>query len=121
TVLAVEEAIRAVDGVEEIRARATEGMAVITADLLRGTNVEQALNDVKSEVDRITTFPQGAERPVVLIPSNRTQVVNLIVHGQQPLATLKEIAEDARRALLADPGISVVEVDGVPLPEISID
>src|SRR5690606_20592036 len=31
------------------------------------------------------------------------------------------IAEDARRALLADPGISVVEVDGVPLPEISID
>ena len=121
TVLAVEEAIRAVDGVEEIRARATEGMAVITADLLRGTNVEQALNDVKSEVDRITTFPQGAERPVVLIPSNRTQVVNLIVHGQQPLTTLKEIAEDARRALLADPGISVVEVDGVPLPEISID
>ena len=121
TVLAVEEAIRAVDGVEEIRARATEGQAMITADLLRGVNVEQALNDIKSEVDRITTFPQGAERPVITIPSNRTQVINIVIHGEQPLGTLKELAEDARRALLADPRISVVELSGVPLPEISID
>lgn len=120
-VLAVEEAIRAVDGVEEIRARASEGMASVSADLLRSTDAQQALSDIKSEVDRITTFPQGAERPVISIPSNRMPVVSVIIHGDASLATLEDLAEDSRRALLATPQISVAEVLGVPPPEISIE
>ncbi len=120
-VLAIEEAIRAVDGVEEIRSRASEGGGVVTADLLRGANVQQALNDIKSEVDRVTTFPADVERPVITIPSNRQQVISVIIHGDQPRSTLKSLAEDARRALLSNHEISVVEVLGVPPPEISIE
>lgn len=120
-VLSVEEAIRAVDGVEEIRARASEGNAIVHADLLRGADVQQALNDIKSEVDRITTLPQGAERPVITIPSNRQHVVHVIIHGQQPVQTLKDLAEDLRRALLSEPQVSLVQISGVPPPEVSIE
>ncbi len=56
--LAVEEAVRAVDGVKEVRSTASEGAGTVVIELLLGTNSDRALADVKSAVDRITSFPK---------------------------------------------------------------
>ena len=62
-VLSVEEAVRAVDGVKDIRSTASQGSAVIAVELLTGTDTNRALADVKSAVDRVTSFPDNVERP----------------------------------------------------------
>jgi len=120
-ILAVEEAVRGVDGVEEIRAVAREGVAEITAELFTGANRDQALNDIKSAVDRITSFPQDAERPVISVPTNRREVLSLIVFGEVDRKTLKQVSEKVRAELLLDERITEVEISGLPPPEISVE
>lgn len=120
-VLAVEEAVRGVDGVKDVRSVASKGSAVVTVQLLLGTDKRQALNDVKSAVDRITSFPADAERPSISLISTRRQVISLVLYGSVEETTLREVANHARHELLRDPRITSVDLSGVRPLEISID
>jgi len=120
-VLAVEEAVRGIDGVEEIRSTAAEGLATVTAELFTDTNSDRALNDIKSAVDRITSFPRNAENPIISIPTNRREVVSVIVYGDLSEGRLKRISEQVRSELLRDERINEIEISGLPEPEISIE
>jgi multidrug efflux pump subunit AcrB len=120
-ILAVEEAIRSVDGIKEIRSTAAEGMGVVSAELMLDAADQEVLNDIKSEVDRVTSFPADSERPIVSLSTNRQSVLSVILHGDVDEKTLNQVAERIRGELLAKPDISVVEVTGIPAPEISIE
>ncbi|MEM7139236.1 MAG: efflux RND transporter permease subunit [Myxococcota bacterium] len=120
-VLAVEEAVRGVDGVKEVRSVAREGAAVVSVELLLRADKGRALNDVKSAVDRITSFPNDVERPTVSLLSSQEQVISVILYGEVDEATLRAVAEDSRRELLADDRITYVEVSGIRPLEISIE
>ncbi len=120
-VLAVEEAVRAVDGVKEVRATAVEGTAAITIELTLGTDANRALADVKSAVDRISSFPRDTERPIVSLASNKREVVSLVVHGDVSERVLRDLAEGIRDDLLQSGDITVVDLGGVRAPEISIE
>ena len=120
-VLAVEEAVRQVDGIKEVRATAAEGQALIFVELLLGVDRNKALADVKSAVDRIQSFPQDIEEPVVSLAENRKEVVSLVVYGDYAEKPLRALAEKIRDELLDDPGITVVEMAGERPLEISIE
>ncbi len=119
--LAIEEAVRGLDGVKEIRSTAQEGMGVVSVELLLGSDPDRALSDVKSAVDRITSFPEEIERPVVSLAVNRKHVVSLVVHGEHEEAELKALAERVRDDLLQSPHITQVELSAVRPPEISVE
>ncbi|MDF1667116.1 MAG: efflux RND transporter permease subunit, partial [Planctomycetota bacterium] len=76
-VLSLEEAIKGLDGMKQITATAAEGSGSLRAELLLGTDADKALADIKTAVDRITSFPQEAERPEVQLLSSRREVVDL--------------------------------------------
>jgi len=120
-VLAIEEAIRGVDGIKEVQSTAREGYATVSAELLLGTKQDRALNDVKSAVDRITSFPADAERPTVSILAPRQQAISIVLYGNVDEATLRAVAEDSRRELLRDDRITYVELTGIRPLEISIE
>ncbi len=96
-------------------------MGVVTAELMLEADNQTALNDIKSEVDRVTSFPADSERPIVSISTNRQSVLSVILHGEVGEKTLNQVAERMRGELLAKDNISVVEVTGIPDPEISIE
>ena len=81
-VLAVEEAVRGIDGVKKVTSSAVEGQASTFVELLLGTDKDRALNDTKSAIDRITSFPEDVERPTVSLLSNRQQVISLVLSTQ---------------------------------------
>jgi multidrug efflux pump subunit AcrB len=120
-VLAIEEAVRGVDGVKKVHSLASEGSGVINVELLLGTDQDRALNDVKSAVDRVTSFPEDVERPTVSLVSNRQQVISLVLYGEVDEPTLRAIGENARRSLLEDGRITYVELSGIRPLEISIE
>ena len=120
-VLAVEEAVRAVDGVKEVRSTAVEGTAAVTIELILGTDANRALADVKSAVDRVTSFPNDIERPIVSLATNKAEVISVVVYGDQEEHILRELAEGIRDDLLQDDEITVVNLAGVRAPEISIE
>jgi multidrug efflux pump subunit AcrB len=120
-VLAVEEAVRGIDGVKKVTSTAMEGQASTLVELLLGTDKDRALNDVKSTIDRITSFPEDVERPTVSLLSNRQQVISLVLYGDVDEATLRSVAENSRRELLQDSRITYVELSGIRPLEISIE
>ncbi len=120
-VLVVEEAVRGIDGIKEVRSIIFEGRTVIMAELFLDADPDQALNDVKSAVDRITSLPQNSERPVISLASNRAKVLSVLVSGQLTVHQLRDLSEELRAELLSDPQITVVTVAGLPAPEISIE
>ncbi|MGD9051373.1 MAG: efflux RND transporter permease subunit, partial [Desulfobacterales bacterium] len=120
-VLAIEEAVNGLEGVEEITATASEGMGRVNVEIIEGENIERLAQDIKNEVDRITSFPEEAEEPRVVIAERRRSVVSLALYGNQSEWILREVAEDIRDRLLQDPDITQVEMEGVRNYEISIE
>ena len=120
-ILKIEENISSIDGIKEINATASEGMATVSAVVDTGADPDQVLQDIKSEVDRITTFPLDAEKPVISKALIRNEVISVVVYGRASELTLRQWAEAIRDDLLALPGITQVELLGVRPYEISIE
>lgn len=120
-VLAVEEEVRGVDGVDTVRAMASEGFATIIADLFTGTDRNRAFNDIQAAVERIETFPDDVETPVIRLPVPRAEVISLILYGDFDRRTLNDLAELARSELLRQGNVTTIEISGLPAPEISIE
>src|SRR5262245_52325166 len=70
-VLAIEEAVRSIDGVDRVTSVASEGSGGVYVFLELGTDRQAALGDVKNAVDRLTSLPEESERPVVSLVNNR--------------------------------------------------
>ncbi len=120
-ILPIEEAIRGVDGVDEISSRAQVGRGAVVAELEEGANSDQVRTDIESAVDRITSFPETAEEPVIALPTNQRQVLSLAIFGDTSRQRLDRLADEARTELLRDSRISRVEIVGIPPPEITIE
>ncbi|MEM7436605.1 MAG: efflux RND transporter permease subunit [Myxococcota bacterium] len=120
-ILAVEEEVRGIDGVKKVTSTSREGIGTTFVELLLGTDQDRALNDVKSAIDRITSFPQDVERPTVSLISNRQQVISLVLYGDVDEATLRAVAEASRKEILRDDRVTYVELSGVRPLEISIE
>ena len=120
-ILAVEEAIQSLEGIKEMSASAKEGVGTLRVEILEGENIQRLAQEIQNEVDRISSFPEEAEDPVVVIAQRRRYVVSLALHGDQSEWILREEAEDIRDRLLQDPEISQVELEGVRNYEISIE
>ena len=60
-ILPIEEAVRAVDGIKEVRSTAQEGNGAVTCELLLGADADRALADINSAVDRIASFRADVE------------------------------------------------------------
>ncbi len=120
-VLAIEEAVQGLEGVNKVTASAKEGVGTVTVEIIEGENIQRLAQDIKNEVDRITSFPEEAENPRVVIAQRRRYVVSLALYGDQSEWILREVAEDIRDRLIQDPDITQVDFEGVRNYEISIE
>jgi multidrug efflux pump subunit AcrB len=120
-ILKIEDSLTGIDGIKEIKSVAVEGRATVTAEIRSGEHADLILQDIKSEVDRIVTFPEEAEEPVVTKLLNLTEVISVVVYGDVSERTLREQAETIREELLTYPEITQVELGGVRPYEISVE
>ncbi len=119
--LRIEDVADAVDGREETRCEAREGLAVATLVMREGGDIERFLNDVKTEVEGIQDFPEAAEAPVVRQLGRRDFVASIAVAGPLRPEGLKAYAERMKDDLLAIPGVAQVRVQGFSQRQIRIE
>lgn len=120
-ILAVEDAVRSIDGVKTVESSSYEGAGVVIAEIVTGSNANKITSDIKNAVDRITSFPEDAERPITSLIAIKAKVISLILHGETDLATLRELAERARTDLLNRNDVTEVVLTNAPPREISIE
>ena len=119
--LAVEESVSTLEGIKDVLSTARESVGVTTLVLEQGVDADKMLNDVKARIDRITSFPERAERPNVFRPAARSEVISLVLHGNVREKALREMSEAIRTELSGLKDISFVELVGTRPFEISIE
>jgi multidrug efflux pump subunit AcrB len=117
----IEEAIEGVEGIDRMRTEATEGMCSVVVELENDTDAIGALNEIKSQVDGINSFPVETEKPIVSKVTFAKRVVQVAVSGNTDERTLKEVARALRDEIATVEGISLVAVNYARPYEISIE
>jgi len=120
-VLRIEESLRDIIGIKEIRSTASEGVGVVTVELEPGTDIAKALNQAKVRVDSIPSFPVDAEEPIVEEVISRGYAMRVSVFGDLDESGLKQLTEQVREEILDLEGISEIRVLGEREYEISIE
>ncbi len=96
----IEEQIQSIEGIDRLRSTAREGSGEVVAELETGADVQQILDEIKAEVDRIDTFPDEAEEPVVSEIINKDPTISVAIYGKVPEKRMRQIAEGIRDGLL---------------------
>ena len=117
----IEESIEGLEGIDKVRSAATEGMCGVYAELKMDAQEIAVLNEIKSRVDGINSFPVETEKPVISKLTMAKRVLQIAVSGNTDERTLKEIARELRDEISAINGISLVNVSYVRPYEISIE
>ncbi len=117
----IEERVAGVEGVRRIDSVAREGYGSVTVEAVQGWSLQKLLDDVKAEVDRITTLPDEAEKPVVKELTQRTQVMWLAVFGDADEYTVKHLTEKVKDEVTTLPGVTMTELFGVRKGEIVLE
>ncbi len=120
-VVKIEDQVSGLDDVKAVKSVAAPGIASVRVQMDSGTDMVQALNDIESAVNRIQSFPAGADRPSFREMDNRMSLMRLIVFGDVSERSLKELAYQIENKLTVLPSVSQVDVSGVREYEISIE
>ena len=119
-VVKIEEAIQDIDGIVEINSVAREGSGRVTAEVATGEDINEILNEIKTRVDAISTFPALTERPVIEKQEFPIHVVFVALHGDMDEYARKAMAQQVRDELMALPMVNQVEFLGDRDYEISV-
>lgn len=117
----IEESLRGVNGIKRIRSTAVEGLATIQVEIASGYDISEVMEEIKTQVNSISSLPEQTEKPVVFRVRFQSNVMWLSIYGDASERSLKELAKDIRDELKAKPGISKVEVVSARPYEISIE
>lgn len=117
----IEEAVQDLQGIKKITSTSVEGAATVRIEADSSTDVRDLLNDIKSRVDAINTFPADAEKPVIAIAQRIRDVLSVTIASSYGEKEIREFAEQVRDDLLRLPNVTQVALDAVRDYEISID
>ncbi|VAX05190.1 Acriflavin resistance protein [hydrothermal vent metagenome] len=120
-VIRIEEAVYDLEGVKRVRSTAREGIGFVTIEAVDDYDMQRLLNDVKSRVDSINTFPRLSERPNISQPIFNNSVMQIALAADLPEAELKELGRRVRNEIAALKGVNRVELNAIRPYEISIE
>ena len=122
----IEEAVRSVEGIKKQTSVAKEGAGSVVLELTTSVDPQRVLNEVRSEVDRIPSFPLLAEDPEVKQITLRQPAIKIGVLG--PATTdseaerqLRAVAEEVRDDLGRLPAVSQANITGAKAFQIDVE
>jgi len=95
----IEEAINPIKGLKHIQSTTTEGVSMVVAEFLLGTDLNTADQDVRSKIGALKRdFPTGVEEPVIQrLDFNNMPIVSLAV--ESPQLSPKELTSIAEKVI----------------------
>ncbi|MGD8846101.1 MAG: efflux RND transporter permease subunit [Desulfobacteraceae bacterium] len=117
----IEEKIAGLSGIKRIDSTVREGAGTVSVEVIKDWDARQLMDDIKSELDRMTTLPDEAEKPVVSEVIQRRQVITLAIYGDVPEATIKYWTEKLRDDLTNLSGVTQADISAIRTSEIHIE
>src|SRR3990172_7438135 len=120
----IEEAVAAVQGVEEISSSSTEGRSSIRVSFTWGTDLDVAANDIRDRLDRtMARLPEDIERPMIRkFDLSAFPILFLGVSSNMNPVDLRLLVDDqVKYRLERVPGVAAVNIWGGLSREIHVD
>lgn len=117
----IEEKIQGIEGIKRVTSTAQEGVGTVIAELMLRADMRRVLDDIKTQVDAIDTFPEEAELPEIRRVEFAERAMEVALSGQVDEATLARVGRRIRDEISALPGITRVDLKNAPEFEISIE
>ena len=120
-ILRIEEAIKELEGIKKVTSVAREGLGSVSVEAQDGYDVQNLLDEIKVQIDAISTFPANTEKPVVFRIKAQQDVLWVSVYGDVSERELKEVSTQMREEMANLPGVSDVSVFGARDFEVSVE
>ncbi|NTS75570.1 efflux RND transporter permease subunit [Catenovulum sp. SM1970] len=120
-ILQLERAIEQVDGIKRVTATASEGIGSVVLELEDGYEVLTVMDEVKVQVDAISSFPENTEKPVIYEIKPEKNVLFVQLAGDMSEHALKRLTREVYDEIVALDGVSRAEIVGAKNYEISIE
>ncbi len=120
----IENAVSGLPNLERMTSTSSEGESRVRLEFARGTNVDEAANDLRAALDRLRDeLPIEAEAPEILkLDLDRIDVVTLIATSTRDLESLTRLLEnDLSRRFEQIPGVGSIRLRGAIYREIRVD
>lgn len=120
----IENALNSVDGLKNLTSTSKDNLSVVTMEFQWGSNLDEALNDIRSYVDLVyDNLPDGVSRPTILkLNSSAMPVLVLGFTAKESYPGLEKIIdENVTNELNRINGIGNISVSGAPERYIYID
>ena len=76
----IEDAIGDLPGIETIYSDSSEGGSLVRAEILKQYDTTKLLNEIKTRIDGISSFPENAERPTVEQLIRTREVITVVLY-----------------------------------------
>ncbi len=116
----IENVLENVNDVYEVKSESKEGISHIVVEMQEGGDLNQFIDDIKTEVEAIDDFPDRTEKPVIKQLGRMDLVVSVAITGPMSAPDLKLFCEDIKNRLLLLDEISHVNVEGFSDHQIQI-
>ena len=116
----VEEQVQGINGLKRITSSSNEGYGSINIEIENGYDIDEVKDEVKAQVDAITSFPDDAEKATIKSFDGQPEVITIAVHGNVDEVSLLNIAEKIRDEVSELPNITQTRLGKKP-KEISIE
>jgi HAE1 family hydrophobic/amphiphilic exporter-1 len=120
----IEEALAAVQGVEEISSSSTEGRSQVRVAFTWGTDLDVAANDIRDRIDRVMgRLPEDIERPMIRkFDLSAFPIIHIGVSGNLNPRDLRQLVEDQIKYRLERvAGVAAVDIRGGLAREIHVN
>ena len=117
----IEEAIEEIEGIKQYTTTSSESMGSTLIEVRENFPVDKVLEDVRTKINAISTFPPDAEKPVISELTVKDAVMLLYLSGSMSERRIKEWAEQVKDEIQLLPQVSQVSIFGARDYEISIE
>jgi multidrug efflux pump subunit AcrB len=120
----IEKKLKGLDGLKKIRSVSAEGLSSINIEFVTGTDIDQALQDVKDKVDEaLGELPDDLDEDPLVFEVNFSEfpIIVFSLSGTCGLPCLKKIADDLEDDIEAVTGVLEVDVTGGVEREIRVE
>ena len=117
----IEDRVADLTGVVEVSSTISEGGASVHVEFEDGFDIDEAVADVKREMDAMQDLPEGSERITVVKLEPNLPAVVLSLFGDASERDMKEAIQQIGDDLRTIPGMGDVVLSGVRTDEISVE
>jgi len=120
----LEDVLNTTENLDKITSQSKDGMSMIMLEFEYGTNMDEAMNNVRDKVSMVSGFlPDGTEDPMILkFSSDMIPVMMISATAKESAGALYKILDDqVANPLNRISGVGTVSISGAPQREVQVN